>query len=768
MKLPIYKFSIKKSTDGVPDEYREIVPHYKSISKKYTKENNQQFFRETLEGKINLYGDDYDFIKSADIESKFTFTIEKINNNTNIKYFEGTFAKSDCKFDTYKKECNIKISAIDSYTNILNNYENTYDLIKLAPAKTSIDIEKRPLIQVYISGGNTASHFAGGTYWESDVIDSVNDHNQLVNTFHFTLVHNYNEMQMSPNSVEVPSQYTGSNGVYVGNNGKRILKVVKVASAYDKYVGKYAKDIAYDLETGAQIRNHHDNFGGSQVFIQDIYVLRLFEDNRQIAESDPIFLVHDVSKAYIKGFTRIPMTRSLYEGDIYHFTIENIFLQGVYSRLLCDVNTVEGLNTYDLPANDFIQDNSNYKRCIGLKSGLGNVYMSSATTDVPTKYGKNDSGKYFTDNIGGIHEKLYPICRSSWVNTSIWFEYSIAYFAAESKYRKKYTMKDGIFIADAIKALLKQIDPNISHEATAEYSQFLYDTTKSPIGLQRFYTFITQKTNILKGEYDQAAQKAEISFKELMDMLRDCFRCYWFIDDGKLKIEHIQYFKFGMAYPPSKVSSQLDLNGEEFDAFNGIKAEYFQGELEYDKSELSSRYEFNWMDDCTDLFSGITIDVTSNYIQQDKTEEINISKFTSDIDYMLFSPSSFSDDGFALMNAVKTNGRFTLPVVETDIVDENKRIYKILSQNWYASWLYLIQAYAFDLPARRTKLNYGPQNLYVRGIKQCMKHDISFFSEEDPEMYKSIITSIGDGIIEDMSVNIDNRVVKAKLAYEPK
>jgi len=31
------------------------------------------------------------------------------------------------------------------------------------------------------------------------------------------------------------------------------------------------------------------------------------------------------------------------------------------------------------------------------------------------------------------------------------------------------------------------------------------------------------------------------------------------------------------------------------------------------------------MDDVTDLFGGVTIDVKSNYTQKDKTEEINIS-----------------------------------------------------------------------------------------------------------------------------------------------
>jgi len=53
------------------------------------------------------------------------------------------------------------------------------------------------------------------------------------------------------------------------------------------------------------------------------------------------------------------------------------------------------------------------------------------------------------------------------------------------------------------------------------------------------------------------------------------------------------------------------------------------------------------------LFGGVTIDVKSNYTQKDKTEEINISQFSSDVDYMLFNPSNFS---FSSTNCVSTMG----------------------------------------------------------------------------------------------------------------
>ena len=82
-------------------------------------------------------------------------------------------------------------------------------------------------------------------------------------------------------------------------------------------------------------------------------------------------------------------------------------------------------------------------------------------------------------------------------------------FCAETY--KEYSIKDVYHIGDAIKALLAEIDPTLSHDKTAEYSSFLYGHTgASASALGNCDIYITQKTNILKGEYDQAAQKAGI------------------------------------------------------------------------------------------------------------------------------------------------------------------------------------------------------------------------------------------------------------------
>ena len=726
---PKYKFYISKNGgDKV-----EVRPHYKELNKKYAKESGQEFFRISLDGKINLFGSDYEIINQSSIEDQLIFIVDKYNNTSKkwVEYYRGEFSKTDCKFDHDKKKCELKTTAVDGYTEVMNKYENTYDLIKLAPAISRINLHKRSLMQVYISGANSISNFFGGIYWEDDVNEAIDDYDTLVNKYYFSYIKAGNEFYVRGAGI------SDVNGVYAGTNG-----YWSCWNGYTCYMG-----------TDTPMTKAY------------IYIKRN-SDGAVLYQSVKQWMFTNAGNCYI-GRENIEMVNVSNPSD--KFTIESPFLYHIYQRLLCDVDTIsdsEGVkNTYNLPSDDFVTDNRNYKKCIGLNGGL--FFCTSRTVTEPTKYGLNDYGEYFTNEFipasAGIGRPL-PISKNSWANASLWYVYDSYYSLFEQRLRKQYTLKDSYSIGAAIKAILKKIDPNITHEPTSEYSQFLYGSS-NPLGMERFYVYIAQKTNILKGDYDRPAQKAEASLEELMKMLRDCFRCYWYIEDNKFKIEHIYFFMNGGSYS-GKSNYQLDFT-KLTDQFNKKLSSYFQSEIEYDKSDLNQRYEFAWMDDVTDLFGGNTIDVKSNYIQKDKTEEINIGQFSSDVDYMLFNPSNFSDDGFALLCPIKNGSTLELPIITVNgLVDENKDIYTAVAQNWYASWIYLQNFYLWDMPAYSIEsnvLNY----LYARDIKKCMKHTIEFPTEEDPDELELIKTAFGNGKIDEISIGLDTRIAKVNLLYRP-
>ena len=734
-------FAAKKNTDFV--YMLSIVnPHYKDLSKKYAKESGQEFFRISLDGKINLFGQDYGLVVNFGLEDKLIFIVDKYNISSNrwLTYYKGEFSKTDCKFDYDRKKCELKTTAVDEYNDIVNKYENTYDLIKLAPEITHINLHKRSLMQVYVRGANSITNLFGGIYWEDDVNEAIDDYNALVNTYYFSYITSGNEFYISG------SKISGVNGVYAGTNGN-----------WDNWNGytAYADNI------------EEITIGNNTIRVFTLKIKRN-SDNTVLYQSVQIQMI-DRKEYDISIINTMTLTNPNDESDT--CTIDTVFIYDIFQRLLCDVDTIEDSegvkNTYDLPSNDFVTDNRNYKKCIGLQGGI--FFCTSRAVDEPTKYGLNDYGQYFTNQFipssSGLGRPL-PISRNAWANASLWYVYDdYTYKFFEERLRKQYTLRDSYSIAAAIKALLKEIDPTLKHEATAEYSRFLYDETVPLGGMTRFYVFITQKTNILKGDYDQPAQKAEISFEDLMKMLRDCFRCYWYIEDGKFKIEHIYFFINGGSYS-SNSNIQLDFT-KLIDQFNKKPSAYFQSEIEYDKTDLNQRYEFGWMDDVTDLFGGVTIDVNSNYVQKDKNEEINISQFSSDIDYMLFNPSNFSEDGFALLCPIKNGSHYELPIIETSLIDENADAYNAIVQNWYASWAYLVNFYMYDMPARNIACNVLSNNLYANNIKMCMKHTIEIPVEEDLDELQLIKTSIGNGKIDEYSVNMNTRVAKIKLMYKP-
>lgn len=713
-------------------------PHYSTLNKKFKKETNQEFFRVSLDGKINLFGNDCNFVKTSSIEDSLIFIMNKYSSKSNkwARYYKGTFNKSDCKFDYDKYKCELKLNCLDEYTNILNNYENTYDLIKLAPSITKINMYKRSLIQIYVLGANTVTNFFGGTSWETEV-NEVIDINQeginKMNNYHFAYIKAANEFYINNAKIR------DVNGVYAGENG-----AWKQQNGYTCY------------------------FDWDSTIKKGYFYIKRDKDNLNLYKSKINFSIENPKNVFIQVGSVIEMYNIIDPSDV--FTIDNPFVYHFFARLLCDVDSITTSEatqtTYDLLADDnFITGNNlNYKKCIGFEGGL--FFCTTATSDEPTKFGINDYNKYFTNQFipssTGLERPL-PICKSTWANASLWYVYDSSYELLEKALRKQYVLKDSFSISSVINALLKKVDSTILHSPTKEFSKFLYDENM-PLNLTRFYIFITQKTNILKGNYDQAAQKAEISFKELMEMLRDCFRCYWFIDDNKLKIEHISYFMNGGSYS-SNINNQFDFTKYN-DQFNKKQISYFQSEIEYDKSDLNGRYEFDWMDDSTEIFSGLTIDINSNYVQKDKTENISISKFSSDVDYMMFNPSEFSNEGFALLCAIKDNSSYSLPIIKATLKDENEDTFSTYVQNWYASWPFLINFYMYDMPASNITCN--KTEVSIKAIKKSMTHTIQFASEEDINELESIKTNIGNGSIDEISININTRIAKVKLVYTPK
>lgn len=764
-------------------------PHYKKLQKQYKKETNQVFFRDTLEGSIKIFGDDFEFIKAQSLETKYIL----ITTNANNKVLSvNTFTKTDCKLNDTKHSIELKLSSIDRYSKIMNAYDHTYDLIKLSPAITPLTLTKRLLYQFYIQGADSVSCYANGTYWEQEASEAIDDADALKNKYYFAK--NFTKQEIiieKEQSVYFAGAYirdeNSSEYKWVNTTDSRYVISLKALSDTEK--ANYGTSAwPYGTILSAASGTHPTNTSGESrnslywIYFNDIKTFGQLSTPNLISKRVycTSYLFDKFTGVFNSGSNADYSLKKVSDNtDAFNFR-ECLIDYVIWARILADVDSAIELSTgqtktlYDLPKDDFVSERVNYRKCIGMV-GL-NVIQSGKSVSYPTKYGRTDYGTYFTSNvvsIGTTSHRPVPISRSSWANTSVWAIIPDSWDTFEYMFRTTFVLKDAFSLADTIKALLHEIDPLVKFEATAEYSEFFYNTDGVPPiisfdGSRAGYEpYIVPKSNVLKGNYDQAAQKAEITFEQIMNMLRDCFRCYWFIDsNNRLRIEHISYFMNGLSYSGKNIG--LDLT-EKYDKFNRKSVLYAQEEQSYSKDDLASRYEFAWMDDSTDTFEDMQIDIISAYTQADKTEEINSEVFSTDIDLMLYAPDKFSNDGFALMMANKDTGRVPIASVSSLRDDEYIYPYTVTPQNYLCSWLYLARYYMLDMPAKSIKYTRAPSSdaYRVTGVKQFIKQDVDFQTQDSINLYKAIKTSIGTGTIDSLSVNIDTGLISTTLTFSP-
>lgn len=728
---PKNRFFLQIGEDGTK---QTVCPNYKDdLTLDYELETNQRFYRAKLSGKINFVRADYDIINNAPFDSEFFLYIEKSDDwgQTYNQYYKAKFMKTDCTFNDDDKLVTVQPETIDQYNDVLAGLEKEYNLIELAPQIEFLTIRKRPLIQIYVPGDSIVSCFLGGTNWEQDA-NATTDQNALIQTYHFALCNILKEIQITSHGspAVISGLYTGRMATGASANNFEGKLYPKLNVNYYIYISQQRID---GLPFGAvvvEIRKQSD----------DTAMFRY-------------------TKATTSPFDTLEFDLTAVEGSGATGTMHaDMKSYNIYARYLCDVEKIDDLNTYPLPADDIVDNNRNYRRAIGYAIDV--AFISNNFSDTPTEWGLADNGKYFAPPYSIYGQTFYPIARSTWRYASLWFGYYLMDWILEEKARKAYTLRDAFTLSSCINVLLKEFAPGITHEATPEYSQFLYNTN-NPISGQSFKLLISQKSNIINGEYKTPAQKAPITLQQIMTMLRDIYKCYWYIEDGKFKIEQVSWFRNGGSYGYNPIID-YDLTQLE-NVRNGKKIAFATSEYSFDKVEMPERYQFEWMDDVTTPFEGLPIEITSKYVTAGKIEEINISNFTSDIDLMLLNPGAISSDGFALFAAVTPSGGGQLELPFTRQTVDNVEYYL---QNGYLAFINIQPTYwVYDMPARRFKINNASN--YAIGIERKKKQTLNFpAGTTDPNPMQLVKTYIGNGQVDKLSVNLCSRNIKATLKYD--
>ena len=722
---PIYKFEL---TAG--DTTQRAFPIYKDdLAIDFEKESGQEFFRRKLSGELTFESEDYAFIVQQAFDTQFVLEMF-ISTNAGqswSSYWKGTFWKTDCSFDDDSKTVVVKPSVFDQYSDIMAGLDKEYNLIELAPSMAQIQADKRPMVQVYVPGQSVIGCFLSGMWWEQEAEPESNE-TKLVNDFHFSI-----------NKSMLIADVSGS-------------------------MSPELPDILTGTITGGKFNG---NTQGTQTFANEEYTLRYYfyaggggatQRWQILRNSDLAILWQYQWTGGTLPQTTLPLTVTLtpQNGATGNVTLY-IHEMPVYSRYVCDTPQISGINTYPIPDDDIVENNRNYTRVIGYYFP-DTIAFSNRLTETPTQWGLYQPNQYYQQPYSLFGQEFFPVARNGWGRISIWFAFSAFDWIVEQSGRQPFTIRHAYPLWTVLQVLLNKVAPNVVFRANYTCSQFFYPYDTNPITGLDFRLFITPKSNIVTAGYDQPAQKATITLRNVFDMLRDCFRCYWFVDDSdRLHIEHIQYFRNGGSYDSLPVVG-IDLTTQQVSR-NGKPWAFGRDQFKFDKPAMAARYQFGWMDDVTQLFDGFPIDIISKYVNPDNIEQIDVSRFTSDIDYILLNPGAVSKDGFVLLGAIQQNGGYVLPYVNFPI-DGNDHIL----QNAYMAFCLLQVYYFYDMPAPNFEIN-GVQFI-AQGVKKLKNQTIRFPALNDPDLVELVKTNLGNGTIEKLSINLSSRNANATLKYD--
>ena len=729
------QMKFKLSFDDVT--YVDAYPYYKELKIKYKQESREAFFREEIDGKVKFLQADFDKILAQPFDTIYYLNIFITAEDGATKQIKTKFTRTKCKIDIDNRILETKLEVADQYGHILEAMDKEYDLLRIGAIAEKISLYKRPVIQCYIPGEKFISSYIDGVYWETEC-EPVSDINELHNDYAF-------------DTIETPTiDYmwtTDTKDGTIENNAQRIDTVK------DGYL--YSDDMRFRLNILSRALQYK------------IYPMFNWSNATEVETIDGV---------YCYEYTHL--TRKRYARIVIAYKRKLAF------RLLCDNKAdakIRGEDASGPFTGIFIKNDGSFGNTMNYKYAIKinpesygivpilNVYCS----DKEGRYGQRQPGQFYRYPVLPTQvgfSSVWPACKNTWGDVSIWFSYSALNEAVDAKYRLPITIRHAYSLGSCIRALLKKAAPNIKFEDAPDFSKFFFDGTY----FDYHKLFLMPKSNAIKGNYDQPAQKMPITLKKLFDMLKNCFKCYWYIDNDKLRLEHIYYFSHGESYTdttPIDITTTINVRTDKPWSFG-------TNNFEFESEDMPERIQFGWADDSSEPFDGTPLEVLSNYVKKGQVDEVSVNGFSTDVDMMMSTPSDFSQDGIAMMVTDSIN---TVPYFETtirivdyfqngneNIIDE---VYRV--QNGFLGFANLVPCYyCSDLPGSRVKINGieytgGPITssktpfMIKRAKKQKLKCPIDLALNP----YDLYTTELGTGQIKEITYDLSSEVAELTILH---
>ena len=387
----MYQFLMRAGDDASPVLVHPIYKDTFSIDWQMNK--SERFYRKTWNGNLTFVSADFDLIMSKAFDTTYTLILQHSADygKTWTDYQSASFVRTDCEIDEDNKSLVVKPTAIDEYTKVLDGYEKEYNLIELAPEIEKIILTKRPLIQVYVPDTGVVSNFLAGMTWEEDVTEDTDDSSYLVNTCHFAF-----------NATIKKYTVTGSDngtcdGVYVGT--------AVYDNAHNRYSGNFVRADGYHIAVTQELVASSAN--------ANLYTWKM---TANIMDKLDTILYTYSNTGWTNNVTSIRFTPV---SPNTKYPEASVLSLDVYARILLNATEFDGVGTYEIPSNDLVSYNRNYKRVLGLPDSMTVGSLSTNFDDEATKWGKTSDGRYYLPPSNALY---YPLAQSMWTDDySVWF-----------------------------------------------------------------------------------------------------------------------------------------------------------------------------------------------------------------------------------------------------------------------------------------------------------------------------------------------------------
>ena len=709
-----------------------VCPRYDGLKMKWQRESGKVYHTLDFEGNLEFWGVDFVTLLNCPLRTVFELVVF-LKGRGEVGRSE--FRKTDCEWNLNDGWCKVDISTYDKYSKINDHKDDEYNLVKLGISKKGIGLYVFPQNQVYFQDDRIITLYGYGepSISQASAITS-HDTTDLYNrgfgngVFGVALKRN--------NTTEVFTSVTNESLMTINiTHGGTVYHCILLGTTnnYSAYFAYYTQAnvkfyvIIISYLTGSTI-HFVPAVGG---IYDNLYSAVRFNVNGWD------FTCRIWATYFgMAAFPEINGWHAIYEGDI-----TSNFNKNLKSRTPMSIDYV-----------------------------TSHVRISTVTSETATEYGMvPETGRYYDkpDNT----EHWQPVRQDSWFGgISIWVGNLYVSYSDYNAYKGSANVDDFYLFTDAVRAVIKKIDPSIEFEEND--SHFLFDnpnplpSSAKPQGP----LYISQKSNVLNLGYDYPAWQAPVKWSQIETFLKNALGCYWDLYEDSngvthLRIEHQFFYDNGGTYnPQGNQSATIDLLHNRFDVATRQPQAFHTNRWKWDVDgnglySSACRYEYGWMDTQSAIFDGDTVEVPEEYrlFTDDKTEERKVDWFSSDIDFLTAVQAECSSDGFVVVMESYTNPGWIVSGHEN-----------YSGQNYQLSFEYLQPLYlVYGIYAEKVQIGDG-NTAYDTGSHARMRtSEVSFnlLEGEWAEPSDVLITEAGEGVIDTLTYDMSSEKWTATVRY---